>query len=63
LAAAWLFFLFIIPPGINFTATTLFPLPSRIAYINRARVEENEARNRRRELIARYLQEHPEAGD
>jgi ABC-2 type transport system permease protein len=59
LAAAWLFFLFIIPPAINFAATTLYPLPSRIAYINRARAEENDARNRRRELVARHLQEHP----
>ncbi|HEU0180441.1 MAG TPA: DUF3526 domain-containing protein [Blastocatellia bacterium] len=60
LAAAWVFFLFVVPPAINFTATTLYPLPSRIAYINRSRAEENEARNRRRELVARYLKEHPE---
>jgi ABC-2 type transport system permease protein len=60
LAIAWLMFLFLIPSIINFTATGLYPAPPRIAYINQVRTEENDARNRRRELVAQYLNEHPE---
>jgi ABC-2 type transport system permease protein len=60
LAVAWLAFLFLIPSSIHATATTLYPVPPRISYINQVRTEENEARRRRTELVTQFLEAHPE---
>jgi ABC-2 type transport system permease protein len=60
LAAAWLLFLFIIPSTINFAIATLYPVPPRIAYVNQVNAEENRARQMRKQLVAQYLQEHPD---
>ena len=60
LAVLWLAFLFIIPSIINFIATTAYPVPARIEYLNQVRAAEDKSRSDRKRLVADYLRAHPE---
>ena len=60
LVGAWLGLVVVLPAVVNIAAGILHPLPSRVEMINTAREASNESVNRRSELLARYLEDHPE---
>ena len=60
LVGAWLLLVVVLPAGVNITAGLLHPLPSRVEMITAQREASNEAVNQRSELLARYLEDHPE---
>lgn len=60
LVGAWLLLVVVVPAAVNLTAGLLHPLPSRVEMITVQREASNEAVNRRSELLARYLEDHPE---
>ena len=60
LVGAWLVLVVVLPAAVNIAAGLLHPLPSRVEMITAQREASNAAVNRRSELLARYLEEHPE---
>ena len=60
LVGAWLVLVVVLPAAINIASGLLHPLPSRVQMITAQREASNEAVNRRSELLARYLEDHPE---
>ncbi len=60
LVGAWLVLVVVAPAAINIAAGLLHPLPSRVEMITAQREASNEAVNQRSELLARYLEDHPE---
>ncbi len=60
LASAWLLLVIIVPWLLNLIASRLYPLPSRTDYILAMRSAVDVAEERRTELLARYLYDHPE---
>ena len=60
LVGAWLLLVAVLPAAVNITAGLLHPLPSRVEMITAQREASNEAVNQRSELLARYLEDHPE---
>jgi len=60
LVGAWLLLVVVTPAVVNITAGLLHPLPSRVEMITAQREASNEAVNQRSELLARYLEDHPE---
>ena len=60
LVGAWLVLVVVLPAAINIAAGLLHPLPSRVEMITAQREASNDAVNRRSELLARYLEDHPE---
>ena len=50
----------VLPAAVNIAAGLLHPLPSRVEMITAQREASNDAVNRRSELLARYLEDHPE---
>ena len=60
LVGAWLVLVVVLPAVINIAAGLLHPLPSRVEMITAQREASNDAVNRRSELLARYLEDHPE---
>ena len=60
LVGAWLLLVVVVPAALNLAAGLLHPLPSRVEMITVQREASNEAVNRRSELLARYLEDHPE---
>ena len=60
LVGAWLLLVVVLPAGVNITAGLLHPLPSRVELITAQREASNEAVSQRSELLAQYLEDHPE---
>ena len=60
LVGAWLILVVVLPAAVNIAAGLLHPLPSRVEMITAQREASNDAVNRRSELLARYLEDHPE---
>ena len=60
LVGTWLALVVVIPAGVNIAAGLLHPIPSRVEMISTAREASNAAVNQRSELLARYLEDHPE---
>ena len=60
LVGAWLVLVVVLPAAVNIAAGLLHPLPSRVEMITAQREASNDAVNRRSELLARYLEDHPE---
>ncbi|MEM7417507.1 MAG: DUF3526 domain-containing protein [Gemmatimonadota bacterium] len=60
LAGAWIALVVVIPALVNIGAGILHPLPSRVEMISTAREASRQAVNERSELLARYLEDHPE---
>ena len=60
LVGAWLVLVVVLPAAINITSGLLHPLPSRVQMVTAQRETSNDAVNRRSELLARYLEDHPE---
>ena len=63
LVGAWLVLVVVLPAAINIAAGLLHPLPSRVEMITAQRDASNDAVNRRSELLARYLEDHPEMAE
>lgn len=65
LAGVWLALVVIYPALLNVAATSLYPLPSRLQFINDSRDAENETNREAKNLLAKYMTDHPElaAGD
>ena len=63
LVGAWLVLVVVLPAAVNIAAGLLHPLPSRVEMITAQREASNDAVNRRSELLARYLEDHPEMAD
>ena len=63
LVGAWLVLVVVLPAAINIAADLLHPLPSRVEMITVQREASNEAVNSRSELLARYLEDHPEMAE
>ena len=63
LVGAWLVLVVVLPAAINVAADLLHPLPSRVEMITVQREASNEAVNSRSELLARYLEDHPEMAE
>ena len=63
LVGAWLVFVVVLPAAINIAAGLLHPLPSRVQMVTAQREASNEAVNQRSELLARYLEDHPEMAE
>lgn len=60
LAGLWLVFVLIIPALVNVTATTLYPVPSRVEMVQAMRRASKEAAARGSQLLAKYYEDHPE---
>ena len=60
LVGAWLLLVVVLPAGVNIAGGLLHPLPSRVEMITAQREASNDAVNQRSELLARYLEDHPE---
>ena len=60
LVGAWLLLVVVLPAAVNIAAGILHPLPSRVQMVTAQREASNDAVNRRSELLARYLEDHPE---
>lgn len=60
LVGAWLVLVVVVPAVVNIAAGLMHPLPSRVEMISTAREASNEAVNRRSELLAQFLEDHPE---
>ena len=63
LVGAWLVLVVVLPAAINIAAGLLHPLPSRVEMITAQREASNDAVNQRSELLARYLEDHPEMAE
>jgi len=60
LAGAWLLFTIIVPSAVSVAVKAIYPVPSRMAYIDSQRVVTEESRNRQSQLLAAYFEDHPE---
>ena len=63
LVGTWLVLVVVLPAAVNIAAGLLHPLPSRVEMITAQREASNDAVNRRSELLARYLEDHPEMSE
>jgi len=60
LAACWLSFAVVIPAIVNLAAAAYYPVPSRVEFVNARRVETTEATARGSQLLAKFVEDHPE---
>jgi ABC-2 type transport system permease protein len=60
LATCWLGWVVLIPTLINLAAVVLFPVPSRIEFVNASRIETQEAREKGSALLGKFLEDHPD---
>jgi ABC-2 type transport system permease protein len=59
LAGAWLVLVVLVPGLINIGVASVYPLPSRVEFVNATRVATDEARVKGSRLLARFLEDHP----
>ena len=60
LAGLWLLFVVILPGCLNLGLKQLYPLPSRMAFIDASREASIEVSKRKTELLGKYLLDHPD---
>jgi len=60
LAGAWLLFTIIVPSAVSVAVKAVYPVPSRMEYIDTQRIVTQEARERQSELLAEFFEDHPE---
>lgn len=60
LAGFWLVFVLLIPSLLNVAVTTIYPVPSRVEMVQATRRASAEATARGSQLLAKYLEDHPE---
>lgn len=60
LAGLWLVFVLLIPSLLNVAVTAIYPVPSRVEMVQATRRASAEATARGSQLLAKYLEDHPE---
>ncbi len=60
LAGLWLLLLIVVPSGVNLAVQAAYPVPSRVEMIQATRVAGDAASRQAAQLLARYLEDHPE---
>jgi len=60
LLSLWLGFVFIVPSGASAILETVYPTPTRLAYLAEARETENTARLSEAEIANQFILDHPE---
>ncbi len=60
LAGLWLLFVVVIPSVLNVAVKVAYPVPSRVELIQATRVAGDAATRQGAQLLARYLEDHPE---
>lgn len=60
LLSLWLAFVFIVPSGSSAILETVYPTPTRLAYLAEARETENETRLQESEIANQFILDHPE---
>lgn len=60
LSGLWLLFVAVIPPVVNAAAKEMYPVPSRVDLIQAIRAAGSESTKKGSQLLARYLEDHPE---
>jgi ABC-2 type transport system permease protein len=60
LAGAWLTLVVLLPSAFNLTATSLYPVPSRVEMVQAVREASDEANRQGSQLLAKYYEDHPE---
>jgi ABC-2 type transport system permease protein len=60
LAGLWLLFVVVIPSVLNVVVKAAYPVPSRVEMIQAMRVAGEEATRKSSQLLARYMEDHPE---
>ena len=60
LAGAWLCLVVVLPASLNLALKHAYPLPSRAAFQDALRDGTDEAQRRGSQLLAKYLEDHPE---
>ena len=60
LAGGWLLFVLLIPSMFNVALTALYPVPSRVEMVQATRRASAEATARGSQVLAKYLEDHPE---
>ncbi len=60
LAAVWLLFVILIPSLTGVLVTSVYPVPSRVEMIGAMRDASSEATARGSQLLAKYMEDHPE---
>lgn len=63
LSIAWLIFVFIIPSLINLSANSIYPIPSRITYVEAITEASEEARLKGSKILGQFMEDHPELAD
>jgi ABC-2 type transport system permease protein len=59
-SGVWFVLVFVIPASLQLAVDAWYPTLSRLDYINRWRVEEDDIRRERATVVSRWLVEHPE---
>lgn len=59
-SGVWFLLVFVIPASLQLAVDAWYPTLSRVDYINRWRVEEDDIRRERANVVGRWLDEHPE---
>lgn len=60
LASAWLLIVLLIPAILNLAVNSAYPVPSRVEMIQAIRTAGDEATRQGSQVLARYLEDHPE---
>ena len=60
LASLWLLIVLLIPAMLNLAVNSAYPVPSRVEMIQAIRTAGDEATRQGSQLLARYLEDHPE---
>jgi len=59
LLGAWLFFTLLVPSLANLTATALYPVPSRVQYVNALRAAQNKAEQEKEGILVAFYSKNP----
>lgn len=60
LASCWLTMVVVVPSALNGVANMMYPLPSRVSYVNALRQAGEDAERRSAQRMAQFYQDHPE---
>ena len=60
LAGCWIVLVILIPASLNLTLKQIYPLPSRVAFLNAVRGASADAERMGSKLLENYLQDHPD---
>jgi ABC-2 type transport system permease protein len=60
LASCWLVLVVLVPGLVNLVATALYPVPSRVEFVNAMRTASDSARVQGSQLLGRFFEDHPQ---